>query len=149
MRNRLGILNENYVYADYESRVKGCYRLIYSLADYVVAHGSEIKDMLRVTDRKTVQRGLNPSVADSFAIEYNVRAAPEKVTIKTYEAEMITDANGRRRLQKSDRQKTVTVPYFIDYYGSRNVKLPFAYLIKTRDPEVISLLRLQGFSLKN
>jgi len=148
LRNRLGILNENYVYADYESRVKGCYRLIYSLADYVVAHGSEIKDMLRETDRKTVQKGLNPSVADSFAIEYNVRAAPEMVTIKTYEAEMITDANGRRRLQKSDRQKTVTVPYYIDYYGSRNVKLPFAYLIKTRDPEVISLLRLQGVEME-
>ena len=144
LRNRLGILNENYVYADYESRVKGCYRLIYSLADYVVAYGSEIRDMLRETDRKTVQRGLNPSVADSFAIEYKVRAAPEMVTIKTYEAEIIFDANGRRRLQKSDRQKTVTVPYFIDYYGSRNVKLPFAYLIKTHDPEVTSLLRLQG-----
>ena len=28
LRNRLGILNENYVYADYESRVKGCYWLI-------------------------------------------------------------------------------------------------------------------------
>ena len=148
LRNRLGILNENYVYADYESRVKGCYRLIYSLADYVVAHGSEIRDMLRETDRKTVQRGLSPSVADSFAIEYKVRAAPEMVTIKTFEAEMITDANGRRRLQKSDRQKTVTVPYFIDYYGSKNVKLPFAYLVKTHDPKVISLLRLQGIEIE-
>ena len=147
LRNRLGILNENYVYADYESRVKGCYRLIYSLADYVVSHGSEIKNMLRETDRKTVQRGLDPSVTDSFAIEYKVRAAPEKVTIKTFEAEMITDANGRRRLQKSDRQKTVTVPYFIDYYGSKNVRLPFAYLIKTHDPEIISLLRTHGILL--
>ena len=70
------------------------------------------------------------------------------VTIKTYEAEMITDANGRRRLQKSDRQKTVTVPYFIDYYGSKNVKLPFAYLVKTHDPEVIGLLRLHGIEIE-
>jgi hypothetical protein len=148
LRNRLGILNENYVYADYESRVKGCYRLIYSLADYVVSHGTEISNMLRETDRKTIQRGLNPSVTDSFAIEYKVRAAPEKVTIKTFEAEMITDANGRRRLQKSDRQKTVTVPYFIDFYGSKNVRLPYAYLIKTHDPEIISLLKTHGISLE-
>jgi hypothetical protein len=147
LRNRLGILNENYVYADYESRVKGCYRLIYSLADYVVSHGSEIRNMLRETDLKTVQRGMNPSVTDSFAIEYKVRPAPEKVTIKTFEAEMITDANGRRRLQKSDRQKTVTVPYFIDYYGSKNVRLPFAYLVKTHDPEIISLLKTHGILL--
>ena len=98
--------------------------------------------------QKQFRRGLNPSVTDSFAIEYNVRPAPEKVTIKTFEAEMITDTNGRRRLQKSDRQKTVTVPYFIDYYGSRNVRLPFAYLVKTHDPEVISLLKTHGILME-
>ena len=32
IRNRLGILNENYVYADFKSRVLGCYYLIHSLA---------------------------------------------------------------------------------------------------------------------
>ncbi len=147
LRNRLGILNENYVYADYESRVKGCYRLIYSLAEYVTANKDEIKNMLREVDSKTVRRGLNPSVTDSFAIEFKVRPAAEKVTIRTFEAEMITDTNGRRRLQKSDRQKTVTVPYFIDYYGSRNVRLPFAYLVKTHDPDIISLLKTHGILL--
>ena len=144
LRNRLGILNENYVYADYESRVKGCYWLIHSLADYVSVHKTEIKTMLADVDKKTVQRGLNPAVTDSFAIEYKVRAAPEKVTIKTYEAELVTDTNGRRRYQKSDRQKTVTVPYFIDFYGSKNVRFPFAYLLRVRDPEIITLLRTHG-----
>ena len=38
LRNRLGILNENYVYADYKSRVMGCYYLIKSLTDYASAH---------------------------------------------------------------------------------------------------------------
>jgi dipeptidyl-peptidase-4 len=144
LRNRLGILNENYVYADYESRVKGCYWLIHSLADFVSVHKTEIKTMLADVDKKTVQRGLNPAVTDSFAIEYKVRAAPEKVTIKTYEAELVTDTNGRRRYQKSDRQKTVTVPYFIDFYGSKNVRFPFAYLLTVRDPEIITLLRTHG-----
>ncbi len=148
LRNRLGILNENYVYADYESRVKGCYRLIYSLADYVTANKNEIKNMLGGVDAKTVQRGMNPAATDSFAIEYKVRPAPEKVTIKTFEADMITDADGRRRLQKSDRQITVTVPYFIDYYGSKNVRLPYAYLVKTHDPEIISVLKTHGILLE-
>ena len=43
LRNRLGILNENYVYADYKSRVIGCYYLIQSLLDYTSSHCSEIK----------------------------------------------------------------------------------------------------------
>ena len=144
LRNRLGILNENYVYADFESRVKGCYFLIRSLGEYVSAHRTEIKAMLRQVDSNTVKRGSDPAVTDSFAIEYKVRPAPEKVTIQTFEAELVTDANGRRRYQKSDRQKTVIVPYFIDYYGSRNVRFPFAYLLTVHDPEIISLLKMQG-----
>jgi hypothetical protein len=148
LRNRLGILNENYVYADYESRVKGCYRLIWSLAEYVSLHRAEIKGMLREVDDKTVQRGLNPAVTDSFAVEYKVKPLPEKVTIQTYEAEYVTDNNGRRRIQKSDRQKNVTVPYFIDFYGSRNVKFPFAYLITTHDPGILSLLGTHGILIE-
>ena len=144
LRNRLGILNENYVYADFESRVKGCYWLIHSLADYVSVHKSEIKAMLREVDMNTINRGLNPSIKDSFAIEYKVKPSPEKVTIKTYEVDQVTDDSGRRRYQKSDRQKTVTVPYFIDYYGSENVKFPFAYLLTTHDPEIMNLLRIHG-----
>jgi hypothetical protein len=148
LRNRLGILNENYVYAGFESRVKGCYWLIRSLADYVSAHKSEIKSILRDVDEKTVQRGLNPAVTDSFAIEYKVRPLQEKVTIQTYEAEIVTDTNGRRRMQKSDRQKTVTVPYFIDFYGSKNVKFPFAYLVTTHDPEITGLLKTHGIIME-
>jgi len=148
LRNRLGILNENYVYADYESRVKGCYWLIRSLADYVSVHRSEIKNMLDEVDDETVRSGQDPAVTDSFAIEYKVRPAPEKVTVQTYEAELVTDASGRRRLQRSDRQKTVTVPYFIDYYGSKNVRFPFAYLVSTHDPEIISLLKTHGIVIE-
>lgn len=148
LRNRLGILNENYVYADFESRVRGCYWLIRSLAEYVSQNKTEIKSMLKDVDLKTVERGLSPAITDSFAIELKVRAAPEKVTIKTFEADLVTDANGRRRLQKSERQKTVTVPYYIDYYGSKNVKFPFAYILKTHDPGVFNILKIHGIMIE-
>jgi hypothetical protein len=144
IRNRLGILNENYVYADFKSRVLGCYYLIRSLADYVSKYKSEIKDMLKDVDNKTIIRGLNPAVKDSFAIEYKVQAAPGKVTVRTFEAEMLTDANGRKSYKKSDRQKDVTIPYFIDYYPAKNVRLPFAYLITINDNEITGLLKLHG-----
>lgn len=149
LRNRLAILNENYVYADYESRVRGCYYLIHSLADYVSAYSSEIKSMLKEVDTKTVSRGADPSAADSFAIDYVAKPLPEKVTIQTYEAEAVTDANGRRRFQKSNRQVNVTVPYFIDYKPTKSVKFPYAYIIATHDPDVMGLLRNQGIILEN
>jgi dipeptidyl-peptidase-4 len=148
IRNRLAILNENYVYADYKSRVMGCYYLIKTLAGYVSVNGSLIKDLLGETDRRTVARGMNPSPADSFAIEYDVRPAPYEVTIKTYEAEQVTDPGGRTRYQKTDRQKTVTIPYFIDYYPTKSVKFPFAWLFNIRDPELIGLLDIHGIRIE-
>jgi dipeptidyl-peptidase-4 len=148
IRNRLGILNENYVYADFRSRVLGCYYLIHSLIDYASTHKSEIKNLLRDADIRTIARGMSPSVTDSFAIEYKVRPAPEKVTVKTYEADIVTDANGRRSYKKSDRQKTVSIPYYIDYYPSKSVRFPFAYLLTTNDPEVIGLLRMHGVKVE-
>lgn len=148
LRNRLGILNENYVYADYKSRVLGCYYLIESLTDYVTAHRAEIKNMLKDVDSKTIQRGLNPAATDSFAIEYNVRPLPEPVTIKTYETDLVTDLNGRRSFKKSDRQKTVTIPYYIDYYPVRNVKFPYAYLLTINDQQIVNLLKAHGISIE-
>ncbi|MCX6329491.1 MAG: M14 family metallopeptidase [Bacteroidia bacterium] len=148
LRNRLGILNENYVHADFKSRVWGCYYLIKSLTDYASVHKNEIKKMLQEVDARTVQRGMNPSVTDSFAIEYKVRPLPEKVTIKTYEVERSTEANVYPPFRQTDRQKNVTVPYFIDYYPTKNVRFPFAYLITVNDFDVTGLLKTHGIRVE-
>jgi murein tripeptide amidase MpaA len=148
IRNRLGILNENYVYADFKSRVYGCYYLIHSLLDYASDHKSDIKNILDEADRRTLARGLNPAVTDSFAIEYNVRPEPSKVTIKTFEAVYVNEVNGWKNYRKTDRQKDVTVPYFIDYYPTKNVRFPFAYIITAHDPTVIGLLKTHGIKLE-
>lgn len=148
IRNRLGILNENYVYSDFKSRVKGCYWLIHSLLDYAVANKSEIKTMLADIDKKTISKGNNPAVTDSFAIVYDVRPLPNKVTIKTYEAELVNDPGGRRNLRRTDRRRDVTIPYYIDYYPAKSVKFPFAYIINTHDKEIVDLLTMHGIRLE-
>ena len=144
IRNRLGILNENYVYADFKSRVMGCYYLIHSLLDYASGHNSEIKNILSETDKKTIARGENPDVTDSFAIDYNVRPLPEKVTIKTYVAELVNETNGWKNYHRTEKQQDVTVPYYIDYYPVKNVRFPFAYLITIKDPAIIEVLKIHG-----
>jgi murein tripeptide amidase MpaA len=148
IRNRLGILNENYVYSDFRSRVLGCYYLINSLLDYASTHNTEILNLLKDVDRRTIARGISPAVTDSFAVEYKVRPAPEKVTVKTFEADLVTDANGRRSYKKSDRQRDVIIPYFIDYFPTKSVSFPFAYLVTTSDPEIIGLLRMHGIKIE-
>jgi hypothetical protein len=148
LRNRLGILNENYVHADYKSRVMGCYFLIKSLTEYVSDNRDAIRKMLADVDAKTIQRGLNPSAKDSFAIEYSVRPLPEKVTIKTFEVESVNDPNVFPPFRKTDRQVDITVPYFIDYYPKKSVRFPFAYLMMINDEDVIDLLKIQGIKME-
>ena len=148
VRNRLGILNENYVYADFKSRVMGCYYLIHSLTEYASAHKSEIKSMLSDVDKKTIARGNNPAVTDSFAIEYDVRPLPEKIKVRTFEAEVGNEVNGWRNYTRTNRQKDVLVPYYIDYYPVKKVRFPYAYIITTHDPAITDLLKIQGIKLE-
>jgi len=58
LRNRLAVLNENYPYADYETRVRGCYNLFLSFLETILGYEMEITEVeggrrrTRVTDRK-------------------------------------------------------------------------------------------------
>jgi hypothetical protein len=148
VRNRLGILNENYVYADFKSRVIGCYNLIHSLMDYSSTNKEEIRNLIKTVDAKTIAKGLNPSVADSFAIEYKGSPTPNLVSIKTYEADKVESENEYERYKKSDRRKDVTVQYIADYFPTKNVKFPFAYIISIADPDVISNLKTHGITVE-
>jgi hypothetical protein len=144
VRNRLAILNENYVYADYKSRVLGCYGLLHAVADCAAQHAVEVRELIRKADQKTIARGLNPAITDSFPIQYIGKPIQEKVTIKTFEVDVITDAEGRETYKKTDRKKTVLVPYIARYEATRSVKFPFAYLYTISDPLAINLLRKHG-----
>jgi hypothetical protein len=148
VRNRLAILNENYVYADYKSRVLGCYSLLHSILDYSASHAGEIKNMLKNIDLQTINRGMEPAAQDSFPVEYSARPTPKEITIKAFEVDVIKDVDGHEQLKKSDRKKTVTVPYIADYYATKSISLPFAYLIRMSDPVIANLLSEHGIKLE-
>ncbi len=146
LRNRLSILNENYVYADYRERVMGCYNLIACLMDYSNQHWTEIKQQIAQADSRTLR--IANSEIDSFALTYTGIATPQKVTILTYEAEPYKDTNGRERFRKTDRKRTVTIPYIADYVATRSIAFPHAYIIKVNDPKITELLEMHGIEFE-
>ncbi|MFA5803078.1 MAG: M14 family metallopeptidase [Melioribacteraceae bacterium] len=148
LRNRLSILNENYVYADFKTRVTGCYNLLRSLLDYVSANKDEIKNMLKEVDAKTIARGMNPTEKDSFAVEYAYKPTSQPEIINAFEIESYVDANGRDRLRPTDKIKTVTVPYLADYFSKRSVQFPYAYIITIPDAQVVNLLKMHGIKIE-
>lgn len=148
LRNRLSILNENYVYADFKTRVIGCYNLLKSVSDYISANKDEIKKMLKEVDAKTIARGNNPTEKDSFAINYIYKPTPTPEVINAYEVEAFRDVNGRERFKPSEKIRTVTVPYLVDYFPKSSVPFPFAYIITSPDPQVINLLKIHGIKIE-
>jgi hypothetical protein len=148
VRNRLAILNENYVYADYKTRVLGCYSLLHSILGYSADNAGEIKDMLKKADLHTAAGTTEPAVCDSFPLEYKVQPTPEKITIRAYEVEPLNDTNSYYRARKTDKVKPVTVPYLADYYATKSIALPYAYLVKLSDPVVVNLLMAHGIRVE-
>jgi len=148
VRNRLAILNENYVYADFETRVMGSYFLLRSILDYASEHKAQIISLINEADTKLVNRQNTFSESDSFAIRYEGRPTPERITIKAIEADTIPGVRGYWRYKQSDRHRTVTVPYIADYFPVESVKIPYAYLITVPDKEVIENLLNHGIHVE-
>jgi len=148
IRNRLAILNENYVYADFKTRVMGCYHLLWTLVEYAAENRKQIQKLLEVADQKQQNRIFGHGVTDSFAIRYEGAPTPEPVTIKAFEADTIPGVQGYWRYKKSDRKRTVTVPYIADYFPTTSVPVPYAYLITVPEQSIISNLQMHGIQME-
>jgi len=149
LRNRLSILDENYNYADFKTRVLGNYNLLKAILDYCQANAPELALLVAGADAQTILRGVAPKETDTFGLDIEVRPLPEKVAVRGYEVE-VTPREGSPfpEMKRTDRKKTYVMPYFADFVAKRSVRLPYAYLIPVFDTEVEAKLRQHGVSVE-
>jgi len=149
LRNRLSIIDENYNYADFKTRVLGCYNLLKSILEYCQTHADELSRLVAEADQRTVQRGLAPRETDTFGLDIDVQPLPGKVTVRGYEVE-VTPREGSPfpELKRTDRKKTYVMPYFADFVPKRSVRLPYAYLIPVFDDEILHKLLRHGLAVE-
>ncbi len=148
IRNRLAILNENYVYADFKTRVNGSYHLLKTILDYADSHKSEIKTLLDSTDYINSNRFDITGANDSLALHYKGVSTADKITIKAYETDTIPGAKGYWRFKQSNRKRSVTVDYIADWVSTESVKIPYFYLIDLTDPRIPDLLKFHGIKVE-
>jgi hypothetical protein len=149
LRNRFAILDENYVYADFKTRVTGNYNFLRAILDYCSAHLEEIERLAAEADRKAVFRGLEPSEKDLFFVEYDLQPLKTSLTVHAYETEVIPRGEGQRpQLRRTDRVKVHTVPYYSDWVGKRGVRIPFAYVLGIGDSDIVANLLRHGLVLE-
>ena len=149
LRNRLSVLNENYPYAEYETRVRGCYKLYLAFLDFLQANRDEIVAMVKEADKKTIARGLNPSADDVFIVEYDREPIQQTFTILGYEME-VEEREGRwPHVTPTETKRTYSnVPYYAKYTAKRTVRLPRGYFITAQDMKIIEKLHQHGIAVE-
>ncbi len=149
LRNRLSILDENYSYADFRTRVLGCYNLLKSILDTSAARAEEITRVVAEADRRTVAAGLVPRDTDTFGLDIDVRELPGKISVIGYEMEAVqVEGRPNPQMRRTDRQKTYVMPYFADFHAKRTVRRPYAYLVNVTDGEITAKLLEHGIAVE-
>ena len=153
LRNRLGILDENYVHGDFKTRVSGNYAFLLAILDYGYAHADELLKMIADADARTIARGLAPKSTDVFGVEFDLKPLPNPITVLGFEMEAapapqpgapVPPGPPMPRMKPTDKKKTYVIPYFADFFNKRTVPFPAGYLIPTVSPEVIQKLLQHG-----
>jgi len=145
LRNRLAILVENYVYADFRTRVMGNYALLKAVCDYAYDHNEEIKKLIAEADRRTIKRGLSPAETDQFGVEFDVRPTKEAITVHPYVMEVLEQKEGQRpRMKPTDKTTTQTVPYYSEFFHKRSVRFPSGYLMSEVEPQAVQKILQHG-----
>ncbi len=144
LRNRLSILDENYVYAPFKERVLACYNFLRAILDETYIRLEEIKHLVAEADRKTLATGLNPSDKDLFGLEFDLQPLSQPVKVRGYEMEIIPREGGFPQIKPTEKKKTYIMPYLANFIPKRSARLPYAYLITINDREVINKLRQHG-----
>jgi hypothetical protein len=145
LRNRISILNEQYPYVSFETRVRGAYDLFLTFLDFLHANKDEVVELVRNADRRTVARGTNPSPDDGFIVEYDTLAIDQTLTIEGYEMELVEGRGGRMRARPTDVTRTYeNVPFLANFIGKRTVPFPRGYLIAIPDDRVLAALQRHG-----
>ena len=151
LRNRLAILDENYSYADFRTRVLGNYNLLKAILDHCAANAADLRRRVAEADARAVARGLAPSEADTFGLDIEARPLPGKIAILGFEMEAPSGeaaAGPYPRMRPTDRRKTYVMPYYADFVPTRSVRLPFAYLVPSAGAEVLDNLLRHGVAVE-
>jgi hypothetical protein len=148
LRNRLTILDENYSYADFKTRVLASFAYVRAVLKFTSANAGEIAALVARADRETA--------ASYFRGQFVAEATLERfgdVTVKGWEFTTETVPpeekaehpwRGDVKVIPTDVPRDYTVPYLALATPKRTIPLPLGYLVLPGHDEVVRNLQAQG-----
>ncbi len=153
LRNRFAILNENYSYADFKTRVLASRAFVASILDYTAKNIGAMADMARRADRDTTAAYARAA----FALEFKLEKLFD-VTVKSYEfvKEAIKPEDrakyppwvGDFIMKKTDVLKDYRIPYLSLAVPTRTLPLPAGYVLNPGQPEALAALKRHGIRVE-
>ncbi len=148
LRNRLTILDENYSYADFKTRVQGSLAFVRAVLEFTNAHADEIAALVRRADAETAAS----YAATPFATEARIESRGD-VTVKGYEftVERLTPEESAKspwlhgvRVKPTDTARDYTVPHLALAVPTKTMPLPAGYVILPGNDQVVANLLAHG-----
>ena len=152
LRNRLSILDENYSYADFRTRVQASLAFVRAVLGFTNANAAEIAALVKRADGETVAS----YAGQPFAAEAEPRKFGE-VTVKGYEftVEPLSPEEKAKypwmngvRVKPTEVTRDYTVPYLALPVATKSVPLPAGYVVLPGQDEVVANLRAHGIVLQ-
>lgn len=153
LRNRFTILNENYAYADFKTRVLGSYGFIRSILQFTHKNIHEMAQIVKDSDLKT----RSQFYSNGFATGYKVEKLCD-VTVMSYEfrIENIKPEDRHKHppwrrdyvIHKTKKLKNYRLPYFAKVIPTQRIPLPEGYLILPHHNNILNNLRKHGIQIK-
>jgi len=148
LRNRLTILDENYSYADFKTRVQGSLAFVRAVLEFTDANAAEIAALVRRADAETA----SSYASAPFAAEATLERRGD-ITVKGYEftVEPLTAAEQAKypwmhgvRVKPSDVPRDYTVPWLALAVPKTTLALPAGYVILPGQDEAVANLLAHG-----
>jgi hypothetical protein len=152
LRNRLTILDENYSYADFKTRVLASFAFAQAILEFSGAHAAEIAELVAHADAETA--------AGYFQRQFVSEATLAKlmdVTVKSYEftKEPIKPEDRGKYppwvhdflIKPTDVLRDYTVPYLALAKPTKTVPLALGYVVLPGNDEVVQNLRAHGITV--
>jgi hypothetical protein len=153
LRNRFSILDENYAYADFKTRVLSSRAFIVSILDFTAKNGKIMAELARQADLETI-RGY---AGADFVLEFKAERLFD-LTVKSYEfvKETIKPEDrakyppwvGDFVMKKTDTLKDYRLPYLSLAVPRRGLKLPAGYVLLAQQPEALLNLKRHGIRVE-
>ena len=148
LRNRLSILDENYSYADFKTRVLASFAYVRAVLDFTSAKAGEIAALVARADRETAASYFKERFVSEATIErfWDLTVKGWEFTTEPVSPEEKAKYpwSGDVKVDPTDVPRDYTVPYLALASPKKTVPLPVGYVVLPGQEEVVRNLQAQG-----